>query len=196
MSNILSRLIPSFPFAPITRAIDWFSTDDAWRYIRRHMPSGLGLAALAVAHSEIGKGEAGKNNSGADVERYRAGFGGNGPWCAAFIYFDIDEASSARKETNPIQRTHSARRLFGRVAKAGWLVNAQMVQPGDIVLWARGGKDSGKGHIGIVSQVEHDRDGRVLHWWYIAGNEGTFPALVQSHRGDKRKRRIGFARLP
>jgi hypothetical protein len=189
------RGLLTFPWAPITRARAWFMRDEVLEYLNRKRPSRVGLAALGVARSELGNGESGGNNVGPDVERYRAGHGGNGAWCAAFVYFCIDAAFGELGHRNPIKRTHSARRLFGRVASTGSLVDLVDIQPGDIVLWARGRTRSGKGHIGIVSEVIHNSAGAIVAWHYIAGNEGRTPALVSEHNGHSRRRRIGFARL-
>lgn len=186
------------PFAPITRLTDWL-TASPLRELYRVRASYHGLEVLAVARKEVGHGEAGGNNQGADLRRYRGGLGGKkskASWCAAFVFFCLLTASQRGGWRLKIKRTHGARKLFRRVVAAGMLVELEDVQPGDIVLWSRGPLGSWKAHIGIVSRVQRDEAGKVVRWWYIAGNEGHFPALVDEHEGTHRKRLVGFARLP
>ena len=181
-------------FAPITRLVDWLTTDVDWRTIHRRIPSPLGLAALEVAKREVGNGEEGGNNIGPHLDRYRGGQGAKGSWCAAFIFYCILTASIGRGRPCPVKRTHGARKLFRRCVAAGWLVDYADVQPGDVVCWARGPEGSWQAQIGIVSVVVWDRDGEPAGFKYIAGNEGRYPSKVEEHEGHRR-RLIGFARV-
>jgi hypothetical protein len=182
-----------FAFAPITRFIAWLTTDPGWAMLRSLSPSPLGVAALAVAREEIGKGESGGNNQGPDLDRYRGG-GKGGAWCAAFVFFCLLTACERRGRLPPVKRSHGARQLFRRIVAAGMLVRHRDIRPGDVVLWARGAEGSWTGHIGIVSEVERDDAGTVTIWQYVAGNEGSYPALVRERAGRSR-RLIGFARV-
>lgn len=184
-------------WSPIIRLIDILTTDQDWRAIRRRIPSPLGLKALDIAWTEIAVDakEIGGNNRGLFVEKYGGGGGPLRSWCAKFIFWLFLSASLAGGRTCPIKRTHGARRLFRRAVAAGWLVDLDDIQPGDIVLWDRGPNGSWKAHIGIVSRVERDEDGNVVSWFYIAGNEGDFPAPVHEVEGTNRGRRVGFARV-
>ena len=174
--------------------LSWWSGNSARLELMRSRASQYGLMALDTARREIGRGEFGGNNSGPDVRRYRQGFGGSGPWCAAFVCWCIEQSSARLSRRVPVKRTHGARRLFRRVCAAGCKVGKDEVEPGDIVLWSRG-KKAWQGHVGIVSAVERTREGRVTAWRYIAGNEGRYPAVVNEFAG-KEKRLVGFARLP
>lgn len=188
-----------FAFAPLIQFIDWFTTKPDERDIRKRTPSPLGLAALEVAKREIGNGEEGGNNRGPHLDRYRGGKGDKGAWCAAFVFHCILTASRGRGRPVPVKRTHGARKLFRRCVAAGWLVEYQDIQPGDVVCWSRGNphkpEDKWKGHIGMVSEVIRDQQGVVVGFEYIAGNEGPVPAKVAEHEGHRR-RLVGFARLP
>lgn len=171
----------------LEKIINWWTSDDVKRMLLRMQPS-LGAAALVIATAELGSGEFGGNNRGPDVERYRAGVGGSGSWCAAFVYYCLEQAGKV-----PFKRTHGARKLFRRAVAAGMLVEEQDLLRGDLVLWGRG--TGWQGHIGIVSDVVRNRSGKVLNWSYIAGNEGRYPSMVRLYRGKGRSRPVGFARI-
>lgn len=141
---------------------------------------------VRIARSQLGNGESGGNNRGPYIAKLGGKQGQS--WCARFVGWCIINAAIALGMLAPIKPTGGARRLFRRCCKAGRKLGAgELPQPGDIVAWRRG-KLAWQGHIGIVSRVEGER------WWYIAGNEGRFPAVVEEHRGHGR-RLIGFARL-
>ena len=182
------------PFAPITRLVDWFTTDAIWRDLKKFRPSEIGYTAVTIARRDIGASEFGGNNAGPDVERFRDGHGGDGAWCAAATYWWLNEAAKALGHPMPFKRTHGARKLFKRAVASGWLVKKQHLQPGDLVLWSRGRK-AWQGHIGIVSKVEWTNDGKVKRWWAVCGNEGRYPAPVQETEKTKSKRLVGFARV-
>lgn len=174
--------------------VRYFYSSEVRQLIGQGHASRAGMLALDFARCEIGRGEFGGNNRGPDVERYRAGHGGNGAWCAAFVCWCIERAYVSLGRTCPIKRTHGARKLYKRVVEAGHAVTRQELEPGDIVLWSRG-QPAWQGHVGIVSGVSRNRAGKVIGWSYIAGNEGRYPAVVREFRG-KEKNLVGFARLP
>ena len=185
------------PFAPITRFTDWFASNEAQRFVKKMIPSRVGLAAAKVARREIGKGEFGGNNRGKDLDRYRGPNNkGKGAWCAAFVGYCLSVGAEGTGLPLKFKRTNGARRLFNRaVASGGWLVDYQDIQPGDLVLWARGSQ-GWQAHIAFVSRVERDSAGKVTGFSRIAGNEGVYPALVSEvHQSERKKRRIGFARV-
>lgn len=185
-----------FAFAPITRLINWWTTDDVYRELFRQRPSTVGEDAIALAREEIRNGarEWGKNNAGRDVDKYRDGNPGKGSWCASFQWWLEKTARAARGLKMPFEYTPGARKMFRLAAEHGMLVGLQDIQVGDLVLWARGDDGSWKAHIGRVSSVYRE-NGRVIRWQYIAGNEGKYPAPVAEKYGHGKKRRIGFARL-
>jgi len=180
------------PFAPISRLIDWWSTDTIWRELKRRRPSQLGLEALEVLKSEEGNGEQG-NNRGPHIKRWGGKQGKS--WCAAVVYFAIEKASERLCKPVPFERSNGARKLFRRAVGAGMRIRKHDMQPGDLVLWARGPNGSWMAHIGIVSRVERGPGYAVERWQYFAGNEGA-RAMVEEHDGTEKTRLIGFARLP
>jgi hypothetical protein len=144
---------------------------------------------LAKAVSQLGKGERGANNIGADLTVYGVGHGE--AWCAAFVGWCLE---AAWKEEHPpiaplpFARSSSARGLWRNVGKAGSFPTEP--QPGDLVCWARG-KEGWQGHVALVESVE---DG-LIHT--IEGNVGAFPAHVKRLVHDvTRERLLGYARPP
>jgi hypothetical protein len=154
-------------------------------------PSRFGTAALAIARAEIGHGEAGGNNIGPDLDRYRQG-GVAGAWCAAFVSFCLESGAQVLDEPIcPVARSHNAKRLFARCFKVGASVARPL--PGDIVCWHRGAADALTGHIGIVSQAELHSAG----FHVIEGNRGGYPSLVREYPHELGEALLlGFARLP
>jgi hypothetical protein len=149
----------------------------------------LGLAALAVARSEIGNGESEVNNEGPHVTRYRGNMANfDGPWCAAFVSHCLIHGSAKIGKLCPVKRIHNAKRLWRACVAAGCEVTEP--QLGDIVLWHRGAQGATTGHIGIVSKV----DGQ--NFWSIEGNAGPPPSPVAEHAHRLGERNLlGFARL-
>ena len=156
--------------------------------------SPLGLAALAVAIEQIGKGEEGGNNSGAFVEmlhgkEYDGHDDDDGAWCAAFVSWCFERACAARvPEKMPFRRSGVAKVLWRRVGAAGSFPVAPA--PGDVVCWDRGKRGSWQGHVGFVERVE----GGILHT--VEGNVGSFPSRVRrfTHDLTMQRRLEGFAR--
>jgi hypothetical protein len=162
-------------------------------FVNKH----LGLGILFILLEEIGKGESLRNNQGPDITRYKAGHGMLGPWCAALICYGAEQTLKLLESAVVLCRNHGARKLFYVIFgehMGGELTN--IPAPGHLVLFSRGKIGDWKAHIGVVSRVLIDKEtGEVLKWWYIAGNEGFFPAKVKERRGDKKKRLEGFMDL-
>lgn len=155
----------------------------------------LGERTLAVAITQLGKGELGGNNGGADVARYKGRPvtpGNMGAWCASFVSWCMMAAGG----DNPLdlkrwqRKRHGAKALYRMIGKAGSFVTDP--QPGDVVCWDRGKKGSWQGHIELIETAENGVIGT------IAGNVGRFPSLVKrmEHDIDRQPRLIGFARMP
>lgn len=154
----------------------------------RPAPSALALAAVAVAISEIGNGEAFQDNAGEDLHRYRNYPYGTdykkpiGHWCEFFVNycfratelplpFAATFMDTARKKMMPIG---SAKALGYRVAAAGSTIDAaRNTIRGDLLIWDRGFTGSPAGHIEIV---ENNEEGNVHT---IAGNSTKFPCKVR-----------------
>jgi hypothetical protein len=146
-------------------------------------------AVLAVAITQIGRGEHGANNTGPDLDRYRNG-GPGGAWCAAFVSWCLEQAvRSAGAVMSPVKRSHGAKRLFANVVVAG--ARVEEPAPGDIVCWHRGAKNAATGHVGIVSRVEGNA------FYSIEGNRGGYPSRVREYGHEVGEALLlGFARLP
>jgi uncharacterized protein (TIGR02594 family) len=151
----------------------------------------LGAAAVNVARSEVGKGEAGSNNHGPDVVRYRRGVDDGGAWCAAFVSYCLEEAALKLGIKCPVKRSHGAKRLVGNVIKAGG-VHLPTPEIGCLVLWHRGKAGAATGHVGIVSRVEPDGS-----FWSTEGNKGGFASKVREYQHETGEPDLlTFVRLP
>ena len=176
-------------FGPLTRATLGPATGE---------PSGLGVAALAVAVASLGLGEEHANNAGAFVAKLHGRtFDEDDPddplgnWCASFAWTVISEASADLGVVCPVKRTGGAKRLYRRAGEAGAFVDTPA--PGDLVCWHRGDPTSWTGHIGIVETF----DGETMTT--IEGNRGRFPSVVSRFTYSspwKGRRFLGLARLP
>lgn len=126
-----------------------------------------------------------------------------GAWCAAAVLYACqrswaiihnlnswDYLSDRIKGQFPLPQTFGARKLWKKCCKNGARIKNPEV--GALVLWARGAKGSWEAHIGVVTKVNEVTG----EWWYIAGNEGRVPAVIKESLGNKKRRLIGFARLP
>ena len=171
----------------------WFKSLWSWMRPRPPCPSepGFGELVLAYMRSQIGLGEIGGNNKGRHCDRWRAGKR-TGAWCAALVSWAIEQAAKT-PAAEPVKRSHGAKRLFRRIAKAGRRVSENELQPGDFVCWHRGrtgGRWNWTGHIAVVSRVG------AGEFWAIEGNRGPYPAVVAEFRHTlDEKKLIGFARL-
>jgi hypothetical protein len=149
----------------------------------------LAAKILQYARAEIGKGESTRNNQGEDIDRYRGYQDGDGPWCAAFVYYVLSRAFRSLELQIPFGRIHGAKKLYRWIVKCGEKVDTP--EPGDIVCWHRGKSGSWTGHIGIVDKVESD--GTFIS---IEGNVGKFPAKVKRIAHDPSyERLVGFCRF-
>lgn len=162
--------------------------------------SELGLAALAVARLELGNGEAGANNVGPHVDRYRTGLDGErgpgGAWCAAFVSYCLEIGSRKLGRPCPVVRSHRAKTLFARCVKVGRLVDVPL--PGDIACFHRGAENAPTGHIAIVSRGLHQSTGvnvPAATYHTIDGNKGRYPAPVSEWPRLLGEGELGFVRL-
>ncbi len=116
---------------------------------------------VTVAQSQLGLGEEGKDNHGKYVERYTKGK--QVSWCAAFVSWTLERAGY-RKDY-----LLSARSFY----KNGGFKSIQKPRSGDIIVFYRGSRRSGLGHVGIIEQV------RGSDITTIEGNVGKYPARVK-----------------
>lgn len=108
--------------------------------------------ALAVASSQVGVRETGKN-SGPEVDAYLASVGltPGFAWCAAFVHWCFHVSAVDAQERNPCPRTGGALHMR-QLAEPGEIVVDQ-VQPGDVFTIDHG---KGLGHTGFVELVRED----------------------------------------
>ena len=145
-----------------------------------------------VAAEELGAGEDPElgNNRGAQVWKYTRART-SGAWCAAFVCWVFEIAADRCGMMVPFARTHSARRLYHRVGKAGRYSLVPVV--GAVACWDRGLYP--RAHCGIVTVAP--RDGRTFET--IEGNVGSLKrtrgqvARFDRHTVDDRL--LGFAVL-
>lgn len=181
-------------------------TEGGEKIIRSLSGSAWGVDALDAARLTLGMGEQGGNNRGPNLDALRRG-GPGGPWCAAAASYWIEEGYAASKGADgwdclsaierdlcPVRRSHGARKLWRRAARAGRIVEEPL--PGDLVLWRRPGP-AWAAHVGIVETVTGDA------FVSIEGNRGRYN--VKTGHGSKVRRYshefserefVGFARLP
>ena len=130
---------------------------------------------LAIAQSQLGRGEIGGNNRGAYVRKYLNGRE-NLPWCAGFISYCFREAGYKLPYT-----------LWARdYLKLGRKVT--IPRPGDLMVFSRKG---GGGHIEIISKVTKD------NIFTIGGNVGPAPAKIREFKYNRHniKNLLGFVRI-
>lgn len=106
--------------------------------------------ALEIAQSQLGARETGGENRGPQVDRYLAsiGLGPGAPWCAAFVYWSIDQAAQALGVANPYLRSGYCPTVAGWAQDQGILVDSAP-QPGDVFLLYTGRAR----HTGLVTGV-------------------------------------------
>lgn len=151
-------------------------------------PSTLAKEALAIARGELGRGETEINNDGPDIIIYRRGKRDFQPWCAALVSYCFEEAAQRIGAKLPFERSHSAKRLWKRIAAAG--EKSETPMPGDCVLWHRGRAGASTGHIGIVSRVDGNS------FFSIEGNRGRPPSKVREYQHELGEALLlGFARV-
>lgn len=121
--------------------------------------------AIKLASQFLGQRETGTNR-GALVKKF-CGYEGV-TWCGGFVNYVMDHsiAPGLYNQVNPLgalsYRDEATK--YGAFHKKS--DHAYEVQPGDVVVFTRGG--GGKGHVGIVSNITED--GTVT---YISGNDGN-----------------------
>lgn len=148
-------------------------------------PSLLAIEWIRAAREEIGRGEAGGNNRGTDVDRYRFGRT-RGAWCAWFLSWTLTEACARLQRPVPIQVTGGAKRLYRRVGRQGRFV--ALPETGAVACWDRGARGSWAGHVGLVVRVEGPS------FQTIEGNRGSYPSLVRAYDHEVGEGRLlGFA---
>lgn len=132
--------------------------------------------ALAVAISQLGRGEEGKNNQGDDVAKYLAPSKPPLFWCAGFAGWCYEEAARGLGRDLPFTRSLGAKTLGRNVAAVGRrFMAAGEADPGDLlVLHRHDGTGSVKGHVAIV-----DSHPSKLVLNVIEGNKGRFPSVVK-----------------
>ncbi|NWJ51197.1 MAG: CHAP domain-containing protein [Bacteroidetes bacterium] len=127
---------------------------------------------LIIAHHEIGVVETPPgSNSGPVVNQYlnSVKLKPGAPWCAAFVYWCFEQASTRLNRINPLPRSGSClyhwRKTKGsRITAAEAIGNPSLIEPGCVFIINLG---KGKGHMGIVVSVQ---DG-CIHT--IEGNTNT-----------------------
>lgn len=116
--------------------------------------------SLTYAVSQIGVHETPSgSNRGKEVEQYlkSTGLGGGYPWCMAFVYWCVDQASKEQSVKNPLYKTAG---VLLQLQKSKKLSN-KTPQVGSIFIMDYG---NGNGHTGFVERIE----GNYVHT--IEGN--------------------------
>jgi len=110
---------------------------------------------LRIAHNEVGVKEVPPGtNRGPRVEEYLKSvrLGAGYPWCAAFVYWCVEQASAGLNRVNPLPRTGSCMDHWNKtkgekITFQQVLSDPKLIKPGDIFIISRKG---GKGHTGFV----------------------------------------------
>jgi hypothetical protein len=120
--------------------------------------SPLLFATLKIAFNEVGVKEVPSgSNRGPRVEEYLKSvhLGAGYPWCAAFVYWCVEQASAGLNRVNPLPRTGSCMSHWNqtkgeKITYQQVLENPKLIKPGDIFIISRKG---GKGHTGFVYDI-------------------------------------------
>lgn len=110
--------------------------------------------AVQIAISQLGNSEIPLgSNWGKHVEKYlkSVNIPSPGPWCAAFVYWCVNEAAKEMNVENPIAKTGGVLDQWGKSKK---LRITGKPRKGDIFIMDFG---KGKGHTGFVSGVVGDK---------------------------------------
>lgn len=123
----------------------------------------LGIAAAEVGIMEVPPG----SNRGPRVDEYLKSVGldpceGSYAWCAAFVYWSFQKASTQLEDGNPCIRTAGVLDHWNKAGKAGAtritpsevVDDFSLLKPGLLFVISTGG---GKGHMGIVEDFRNDR---------------------------------------
>jgi len=110
----------------------------------------LSELSLSYAVSQIGVVEVPLgSNKGKDVEKYlkSVGLGGGYPWCMAFVYWCVNEASKEQGKKNPLSKTGG---VLLQLQRCKSIAN-KTPEIGSIFIMDFG---NGNGHTGIVERIE------------------------------------------
>ena len=128
----------------------------------------FGEQVLTNARADLGVYEDLGKNDGKRIREYFKYFnmGAGQNWCAAAVSAWMIEAGGG-----PVAGGVGARNIGNQFAQAGrWIphnkITTEIMKPGNIAIWARGGPDSWKGHIGVIESF----DGQ--HFTSIEANAG------------------------
>lgn len=147
----------------------------------------LATAALAIAVSQIGRGEEGGQNMGTDVALYVAPAKPPQNWCAGFVGWCYEVAADGLPL--PFRRSLGAKRLGANVAAVGRkFMDPLEAKPGDLMVFHRGAQGSWMGHVAMVAEAVHEGDNGVVT---IEGNAG--PKVLRRTRSIERDRFAYFA---
>ena len=124
-------------------------------------PVGLSARALAIASGEVGTMEKPLgSNDGPEVRAYlkSVGLQGRYAWCAAFVYYCVNEAATLHGAANPLPRTGGVLKMWNDAGKAGLTRvlaadaynDPSLVRPGAVFIMDYG---KGMGHTGFVEAV-------------------------------------------
>lgn len=111
--------------------------------------------ALQVASTQIGVQEIPKgSNGGPQVTQYlkSVGLGPGNPWCMAFVYWCVNEASKQLGVENPLVKTGSVMFQYNNTKLRKLPKTSSAVKPGDVFVMEF---SAGKGHTGFVTAIEN-----------------------------------------
>ena len=138
--------------------------------------SSLGLAMLDAARADLNVRET-SPNSGPRVAEMLAtvGLQPPQPWCAAAVTTWLRSAAKGLGVEPPVKGSALAQEIGRQLQRAGrWIDVAQIgdarrtLRPGMLLVWYRGPRESGLGHVGVIEEVV---DGQ--HLKTIEGNSGA-----------------------
>jgi len=163
------------------------------RWDQRMPPEGgseRARAALrtAIAEAKAGAREIGANNSGRFVTKYLNGLTpAPANWCAGFVSWCYSQHSAGI----PYSYSLGARDIRQQFKRRAWLLEDELPEPADIIVWWRGRREGWKGHIGLVHRCSN---GLV---YTIEGNKGNFPAPVRgfTYTLGRIDKLLGFGRV-
>lgn len=113
------------------------------------------------------------------------------PYCASYVSLVLHES----KAQNPFVRSASSRAFITNesISVAAVIYKRAKVNPGDLVIWTRGGERSGLGHIGFVDSIAYD--GYNTRFTTIEANTSSGQAGSQWNGSGIYKRRRHFTPL-
>ena len=152
----------------------------------------FGQKVLAAARQDLGVREDLGKNDGKRIREYFKYFGTTAgkDWCAAAVSAWMREAGGG-----PIPGSMGARNVGAQFQQVGrWVprdkISDKDLVPGNIVVWARGGPDSWKGHIGVIESASG------TSFTSIEGNSGpTSDSVVKNSHSTKDGNLLGVGIL-